>query len=105
MQSPANTQLVHDTAQFVIRLERDKSLAPSLVPPGASVRDLFYPASYITWTGSKWDQAPIYRDEHPVSFTLGLFLTLEIAEKKQTFSYRFAATKDWPEPIKSLLSP
>lgn len=151
MQSPAKTQLVHETAQFVIQfalipeqigfelanrssvaikiiwdecafvdqagrshrvihegvrlLDRDKSVAPSLVPPGASIRDMFYPASYVSWTGSKWDHAPLYSDSDAVPFTLGLFMTLEVGAKRQTFSYRFDAAKDWPQSIRLLLAP
>jgi hypothetical protein len=76
-----------------------------LIPPGASVRDLFYPASYATWEGSSWYQRTLYQQFYTMPFTLGLFVTLEIGGKKQALNYRFVAVKDWPDSIKALLTP
>jgi hypothetical protein len=99
-QAGRSHRVIHEGVRL---LEKDKALVPTLVPPGAFIRDLFYPASYAT-PGSSL-QRPLYGQFSTTPFTLGLFVTLEIGGKKQALNYRFAAVKDWPDQIKALLTP
>lgn len=77
-QAGRSHRVIHEGIRFI---ERDRPMAPAIVPPGAQLVDLFYPASYITWTGREWQQQRLYSPTASTPFTLGLFITL-ISEVK-----------------------
>ncbi|TMQ28905.1 MAG: hypothetical protein E6K65_11360 [Nitrospirae bacterium] len=101
--SGGSFRVLHEGVRFI---DRDKPMAATIVPPGASVRDLAYPTAYVSWPGSDWTQKPLFTIGQSVSF--GIFLTLEIGGQKKSLLYKFAAVStqpDWPRQIKSLFMP
>jgi hypothetical protein len=95
-------RVIHQGVRFI---DRDKPMASTIVPPGAAIRDLVYPASYVTWTGSDWQQNPLYNRRGTTPFTFGVFLTMDIDGRKLSMSYKFAAYTGWPEQIIPLFLP
>ena len=95
-------RVLHEGVRFI---DRDKPMASTVVPPGASIRDLVYPMAYVTWTGSEWKQEPLYNSRATTPFTFGVFLTMEVGGQKRSVTYKFAASREWPEHIKSLFLP
>lgn len=53
--------------------DREKSQAPTIVPPTARINDIVYPADYAEWSGSDWLHKPVLPPA-------------EVAYKGQTFS-------------------
>jgi hypothetical protein len=95
-------RVIHQGVRFV---DRDKPMASTVVPPGASIRDLVYPASSVTWTGSRWQQERLYDPRMTTPFTFGVFLTMETDGRKLSATYKFAASPGWPDHIVSLFLP
>lgn len=80
--------------------ERDRSMVPTLVPPGASLSDFLFPTSYVSWVGNEWVERPLYMPWEATPFTLGAFLTLEVRGQKAGLSFRFTAMGSaWPQEI------
>lgn len=97
-------KVTHAGIRFI---ERDRSMPPTPIPPGARLEDLFFPVTYVYYVSGRyggWNQLPLYKDDDPVPFTLGIFMTLEIGAQKKAFNHRFSAARDWPSELKSLFS-
>lgn len=79
-------------------------MPPTFVPPGAEVKDLFFPTSYVRWNDSEWVRSPLYGWGWTDPFTLGMFLTLEVRGKKVGLPFKFATPgAAWSEQVLAIL--
>jgi hypothetical protein len=79
-------------------------MPPTVIPPGAKLDDLFYPVSYVAWSGRDWYQAPLYRDDSPSPVAFSLLVTLEVLGQKKSFNYKFAGNTNWPTAVLAIFA-
>ncbi len=103
-QNARTHRVMHEGIRFI---ERDRPMPPTPIPPGAKLADLLFPVSYVYFVSGSyggWRQNPLYKDSDTIPFTLSTLLTLEIGPQKRSFTYVFAASRDWPSEVRAIFS-
>ena len=86
-------KVMHSGVKFI---DREKSQVPSVVPPGASISDMVFPADYISYTSGKyggWSEelifphAPKAKDYKGQSFSV--FLPIEVNGTVKNYHFTF----------------
>lgn len=92
-------KVIHEGVKII---DRNAPMAPSMIPPKASLVDSVTPTSRIFWSGSSWAYLMIcgeqklipfqgyeQKDEECLGKSYGLFVTYEIDGKKNSFSIKY----------------
>ncbi|MGO9273225.1 MAG: hypothetical protein ACLQOO_23815 [Terriglobia bacterium] len=77
--------------------EREKPQAPTIVPPGSTIQDSFYPSDSITLIGPDvgWMYRPFLPRESPEAQkgkTISLFMPVEIQKQQRNYLFAFTIT-------------
>lgn len=90
-------KVIHTGIRYI---ERDKEMPPSIIPPGASLSDIFYPADYVNYsrgflgTGTgRWETQQMLpkpeQGRHLIGKTISLFIPLKINGEQKYYSFVF----------------
>lgn len=70
--------------------EAEKTMAPSLIPPGSTLRDAMAPANRILWTGKSWvERALVSRPKEAIGKNIAFFMCFEKNGWKKYIEFRF----------------
>ncbi|MHB2015337.1 MAG: hypothetical protein ACYCW6_00155 [Candidatus Xenobia bacterium] len=73
--------------------DRNNSIPPSVIPPGATLDDLIYPTDYASWGGHEWDKKPMWPLDWEAAQrisgkTVDVYLPITVDGK--TYPYKFS---------------
>jgi hypothetical protein len=85
-------------------IDRDKSMPPSLIPPGSSLEDIVFPVSYVYYSGG-WRQRNLFDVYEAASFGIGVFLSLEVKGQKRGITFRFQGEPNLHPTVKAMFGP
>lgn len=83
-------KVMHDGVKIV---DRANAQAPTVIPPGASIRDFVYPTDYVTRLYREWIELPMF-PEAPVArgykgHSFSIFLPIEVDGKVRNYNFVF----------------
>lgn len=89
----ASHKVMHDGVKFT---DRANMQAPTVIPPGASVRDFVYPSDYVSYVSGRyggWTELAMFPDAPKANaykgFSFGVFLPIEIDGKVKNYNFVF----------------
>ena len=86
----SSNKVMHKGVKYA---NKDESLAPTTVPPNASIEDFILPTDLVVRTSEGWIERPLFPDgsesEAYDGQTFSLFMPLEIGEETQNYNFTF----------------
>lgn len=70
--------------------ETEKTMVPTLIPPGATLRDAMAPANRIMWTGKSWiERALVSEPKKAIGKNIAFFMCFDKNGWKKHIEFRF----------------
>jgi len=86
----SSNKVMHKGVKYA---NKDESLAPTTVPPNASIEDFILPTDLLVRTSDGWTEGSLFPDgsesEAYDGQTFSLFMPLEIGEETQNYNFTF----------------
>ncbi len=86
-------KVIHAGVKYI---DRDKTLAPTTVPPSAHIKDTIFPADYVHYTGGEfggWMEDPLFPNGKAADSYKGktfvVFIPLKVGSSQRTYTFKF----------------
>ncbi len=83
-------RVMHEGVRYI---DRNSPQPPTTIPPGARIDDIIFPTDYVAWSGSDWEEIPLFPEAPEAHLfqgkTFGIFMPLEVAGKLRNYTFTF----------------